>query len=92
MIPEALFFAVVTCSPTKVDNRIELNENMTKKDVDILVQAKKRCGQIYKDSPCVKRLIIKKDDWGDRMYSIACGQKDHVKNPVMKPLYKRILK
>lgn len=80
MIPEAIFFAVVTCAPTKVDNRVDMTDSLqTNQDVEMIIQAKKRCGEIYKKSPCVKQFIIKLDDWGDRAYSIVCGVKDFKK-------------
>lgn len=80
MIPEAIFFAVVTCAPTQVVNQVDGTTTLkTKKDTQFIVQAKKRCGEIYKESPCVKYFLIKKDKWGDRMYSITCGPKDYKK-------------
>ena len=38
-------------------------------DRSILKQAKKRCGEIYPDAPCVK--LFRK--WGKQDYSVICG-------------------
>lgn len=43
-------------------------------DRSILTQTKRRCVQIYPDSPCVK--MFKK--WGKQDYSVVCGAKKTV--------------
>jgi len=71
-----LFLAVgMVCMPPIINNKIDkIPYLVTKLDREIYNKATKRCGEIYKDSPCITQFIIKTDDWGDRMYSIACGQ------------------
>ena len=93
MISEAIIGAILVCSPTKVINNIEVSDSLVKiSDVNALIVAKKRCGILYnKQSTCVKKFYIKLDDWGNRMYSVVCGERDLRKEPMWMYMYKRQL-
>ena len=75
MIQVALAFAL-TCPTPIIENQVEKTYSIeTEADAKTLKHIQNRCGQIYKDSPCAKKVIIKLDPWGDRAYSVVCGQK-----------------
>jgi hypothetical protein len=67
MIETALLLVSLSCPKTVMDNRTNFPWN--KHDAETLEYAKKRCVQIYSDSPCVK--YFKK--WGKQDYSVICG-------------------
>lgn len=46
-------------------------------DEETLTYAKKRCGEIYDDAPCVK--LFKK--YGKQDYSVICAAPSNVKTP-----------
>jgi len=83
MIAETIFGAILTCTPVTIVNDVDITSNLkTTQDMNTLIKAKKRCGEIYKDAPCVETLYIKTDSWGDRMYSVICRAKDYKKESV----------
>lgn len=57
----------VQCPETIIENR---TDEWNTQDMQTLVNAKKRCGEIYPDSPCLKKLI-KKDS---QTYNAICGK------------------
>ena len=56
-----------SCPQTKMLNTSKYGWNDY--DMDMLKQAKKRCGELYPDAPCVK--LFKKYD--KLSYSVICG-------------------
>jgi hypothetical protein len=66
MIPLLL---ALSCSPPVMQNKTKYPWNDF--DRKELKYAQKRCGEIYKDSPCVK--LFKKYD--KNQYSVICGDK-----------------
>lgn len=84
MVPEAIFFAMVTCAPTKIVNNIEISNKLeVAEDYQKFNFMSKRCGHWYPKSPCIKKFIIKLDPWGQRSYQAVCYKKSDVKKPVM---------
>lgn len=65
MIPIIL---VLSCPITVMQNITKYPWNDY--DRSILKQTEKRCGEIYKDAPCVK--LFKK--WDKQDYSVVCGK------------------
>lgn len=66
MISAILLTLAMTCPETIIDNR---TNEWTPYDMQTLAHAKVRCGEIYPDSPCVKK-FIKKDE---STYNVICG-------------------
>lgn len=66
LLPAAIFIAF-TCPVPKVVNTTKFPWN--RHDEKTLSYANKRCGQVYKDAPCVT--WFKK--WGKQDYSVVCG-------------------
>lgn len=62
-----LALAALSCPETKMQNVSGFPWN--EEDRKVLAQTKKRCGELYDDSPCVK--LFRK--WGERDYSVICG-------------------
>lgn len=71
MVLELLVMSIVTlnngCPKPKIENRTSYDWNSF--DSVSLRTAVKRCGEIYRNSPCVKRFIKR----GERDYSVVCG-------------------
>jgi len=59
----------LSCPKTEMLN--VTNYEWNKHDVETLTYSKKRCGELYKDAPCVK--LFRK--WGKQDYSVVCGGK-----------------
>lgn len=57
----------LNCPPTVIENR---TDTWTKLDQDTLNRAKHRCGELYKESPCLKFFRKK----AERTYNALCGQ------------------
>lgn len=66
MIALILTFAMANCPETKIVNHTKTWNEQDQKTLD---RAKKRCGQLYPEAPCVK-VFTKKDD---STYTVACG-------------------
>lgn len=47
----------------------ETQNPVSKYDLEVLEDAKVRCGQLYEDAPCVKKFYIK----GNQNYWVICG-------------------
>ena len=56
-----------TCPKTRIENWTKV---WTKRDQQTLDTARKRCGEIYPDAPCVK-MFRKKDE---TTYNVICGK------------------
>lgn len=65
-----LLISVLGCPAPKMQNVSGLAWNDY--DRSILKQAKKRCGELYEDSPCVK--LFRKFDF--QAYTVICGEPD----------------
>lgn len=63
-----LLYLALSCPETKMQNVSGFPWNDY--DQEMLAQAKKRCGEIYKEAPCVK--LFRK--WGKQDYSVVCGR------------------
>lgn len=50
---------------------IGFGPKLTTTDTEVLNSAKKRCGELYPDSPCLKTLIKKKEG----LYNAICAGK-----------------
>jgi hypothetical protein len=61
-----LTFLALACGPTTM---IGFNGPLNEVDKASLAQAKVRCGELYKESPCVK--LFQK--MGEREYRVMCG-------------------
>lgn len=62
-----LALSAAQCPETIIDNR---TNEWTPYDMQTLARARVRCGEIYPDSPCVKK-FIKKDA---STYNVICGK------------------
>lgn len=62
-----LVLAALSCPATKMQNVTKFPWN--DHDRSILQQARKRCGELYQDAPCVK--LFRK--YGKQDYSVICG-------------------
>lgn len=65
-----LLFLSLACPDTKIQNVSGLPWNQH--DQETLDGAKKRCGELYPDSPCVK--LFRK--YAFQSYSVICGEPD----------------
>lgn len=63
-----ILLALVACPKTIFENQSKFNWN--DEDFKVYEKARIRCGEIYKESPCVKKFI--KRDKQD--YSVVCGK------------------
>lgn len=63
-------FITLSCPATKMVN--VSGDPWNDYDKSILEQAKKRCVQLYEDSPCVK--LFRK--YGKQDYSVICGDEN----------------
>lgn len=63
-----LFTLAMACPQVKYQNVTKFPWN--EEDKKTLVQAQKRCGELYPDAPCVK--LFRK--FGERDYSVICGK------------------
>lgn len=81
MLKEMIFLtSMLTCAPTEVVNTLNNTDKIeTESDLRVLYRAKKRCKELYGGSPCVKKFIIKTDDFGDRSWSVVCYQEDRMR-------------
>jgi len=68
MITSWILLAALSCPDTIFENRSKFNWN--KEDWKVYKIATKRCGELYKESQCVKRFIKKTD----MDYSVVCGK------------------
>jgi hypothetical protein len=57
----------LSCPKTEMVNVTKYGWN--KHDAETLEYAKRRCGEVYEDAPCVK--LFRK--WGKQDYSVICG-------------------
>lgn len=64
----SLLVILLSCPTTTIQNTSGYPWNDY--DTSILNQARKRCGEIYNDSPCIK--LFKK--WGKQDYSVICSE------------------
>jgi len=64
-----LLALALACPTTVIENTSKLK--WTSYDTKMLNYAKKRCGELYKDSPCVK--LFRKFEF--QSYSVVCGEK-----------------
>lgn len=64
-----IFFVLAALSCPEVKMQNVSGHPWNGYDKEILQQAKKRCGELYSDSPCVK--LFRK--WGKQDYSVICG-------------------
>lgn len=69
---EFLLAVSLSCPNVKIVNKSGLPWNDY--DQSMLNQAKKRCGELYQDAPCVK--LFKK--YEKQAYSVICGAKENV--------------
>lgn len=60
------FVAGIICPETKIQNR---TQEWNDQDKQALTTAKRRCGEMYPEAPCVK--MFRKADEG--IYSAICG-------------------
>lgn len=65
-----------SCANTKIINETEYPWNSH--DQKMLDYSKKRCSELYKNSPCVK--LFKK--WGKKDYSVICGREKKSENVI----------
>lgn len=63
-----LFASMAYCPKPEIVN--ESKKPFNEQDKQTLARAYKRCGELYKDSPCVK-LFIKRTE---RDYAVICGK------------------
>ncbi len=63
-----ILVALLACNPPIIENRTEFPWNDY--DQQHLDTAKKRCGEIYKNSPCVVKFIKRTES----DYSVICGK------------------
>jgi hypothetical protein len=75
-----ILLTLLSCPETKIVNYTNV---WTKTDQSTLDGVKVRCGEIYKDAPCVK-IFIKKEE---QLYNVVCG--DRSENGPSKYRYKR---
>jgi hypothetical protein len=64
----AMYISAQACLATVMQNTTKFPWNDY--DYQILAQAKKRCPEIWSDSPCVK--LFKK--FGENQYSVVCSK------------------
>lgn len=71
-----IFFIImsISCTPTKIQNVSGFKWNAH--DRETLNYSKKRCQELYEDSPCVR--LFKK--YGKQDYSVICGEKINVRS------------
>ena len=62
-----LLLIALSCPATKIVNRTEI---WNERDQDTLDRAKVRCGQIYRESPCLKYF----EKTGENAYRAVCGK------------------
>lgn len=67
----AVNFYVSNCYQTVIENRTGTWQEIDQKHLD---QAKKRCGEIYPDAPCVKKFIKTEE----QVYRVICGPKEYI--------------
>ena len=66
------FVWAASCQMPNFENRTEFPWN--KFDEKTLIRAQKRCGELYQQSPCVKKFI----KTGERDYRVLCsGEKNN---------------
>jgi hypothetical protein len=63
-----ILLLALSCPDTKMINNSGLPWN--KYDYSVLQSAKKRCGEIYPDAPCVKKFYKKEET----NYWVICGK------------------
>ncbi len=66
MLSFILTAVLTVCSPTKILSEKPLDDY----DKKTLEHARKRCGELYPNSPCVKVFIVYKP----RTYGVVCGK------------------
>jgi hypothetical protein len=59
---------MVSCPKTVTINRTKYEWN--KHDLQIIKTCKKRCPELYKDAPCLKKFI----KYGEQDYDCICGK------------------
>lgn len=65
-----MLYTSLGCPPTKIVNNS--GEAFNQKDLQTLEKTKKRCGQLYKTSPCTKVFIKKTPN----DYRVICGRNE----------------
>lgn len=67
MLSKTFFMLSLACPPTMIINKTDV---WTNEDQKVLAGTKVRCGEIYKDAPCVKKFIKKEE----LLYNVVCGK------------------